>query len=669
MKEVSVKVQTDYLQRMATTKNPVLAVAELIWNSLDAEAQMVKVSFGLNGLDGVETIVVSDDGHGMDYDHTLPAFENLGGSWKRHNTHTQSGARRLHGKRGQGRFQAFALGIKVTWHTCYLLNKHKVEYSIAGQRAKLGTFTIDDQPKQAKDCAVGTTVTIEGIDNGVNSLRSHSAVQNITEQFALYLRQYPNIDIFYDGNKIDPADVEDRLSEYELEAVEIDDGRFIDSRLTVIEWKAETERILYLCDPHGFSFAEIRPGIQAPGFNFTAYLKSTYFKELDERGTLLEDLNPNLKKVVASAKGKLREHFRKRAAENATKIVEEWKEKKIYPYEGEARNIIEETERQVFDVVALSLHDYLPDFETTDNRNKKFAFALLKQAIEESPKAVQRILEEVLELPKEKQEELAELLERTSLAAIINASKVVADRLDFLRGLELLVFNPTSKQQLLERRQLHKILNEQTWIFGEEFNLTLSDKSLNDVLNKHLEKLGREPEKDAELVLREDGSEGIVDLMLSRIVPQPKAEEREHLIVELKRPSQKIDAEAASQIRSYAFAVADDERFRDTKTRWVFWAISNEISDSVRREANQRNRPRDLLYEDEEERIFIWVRTWGQLIESCRARLEFFQRELNYSVENESALSYLRKMHSKYLPPVFADEGTTEETTANSTES
>src|ERR1041385_6782809 len=105
MKEVSVKVQTDYLQRMATTKNPVLAVAELIWNSLDAEAQMVKVSFGLNGLDGVETIVVSDDGHGMDYDHTLPAFENLGGSWKRHNPPSQSGARRLHGKRGQGRFQ------------------------------------------------------------------------------------------------------------------------------------------------------------------------------------------------------------------------------------------------------------------------------------------------------------------------------------------------------------------------------------------------------------------------------------------------------------------------------------------------------------------------------------------------------------------------------------
>jgi hypothetical protein len=668
MKELSVKVQSDYLERMVTVKNPVLAVAELIWNSLDAEASRVEVTFSLNALDGAEKITVVDNGHGMDYEEVTSAFEKLGGSWKKYSTHSKGDLRRLHGKRGQGRFQAFSLGEHVSWHTCYMLHRHKVEYTISGRRARLGVFTIDDNPKQAKDCGLGTTVVIEGVDNGVYSLITPKAVQTITEQFALYLRQYPDVGIYYQGHKINPADAEERLEEYTLDDVELDDGRVISSKLTVIEWKAETDRVLYLCDSGGFALSEIKPGIQAPGFDFTAYLKSDYFKELDEQNLLMEDFHPPLKKVVANAKGKLKDHFRKRAAENASKIVEEWKEEKIYPYEGVARNIIEETERQVFDVVALSLHDYLPDFEATNNRNKKFAFALLKQAIEESPKAVQRILEEVLELPKEKQEEFAQLLERTSLTAIINASKVVADRLDFLRGLELLVFDPQSKQQILERRQLHKILNEQTWIFGEEFNLTLSDKSLNDVLNKHLQKLGRGPEEDGDLVLREDGSKGIVDLMLSRVVPQPRAEEREHLIVELKRPSQKIDPEVAGQIKSYAFAVADDERFRDTKTRWVFWAISNEISDSVRREANQRNRPRDLLFEDEEERIFIWVKTWGQLIESCRARLEFFQRELNYSVENESALAYLRKVHSKYLPPVFADEVTTVEAAAEPAE-
>lgn len=96
--------------------------------------------------------------------------------------------------------------------------------------------------------------------------------------------------------------------------------------------------------------------------------------------------------------------------------------------------------------------------------------------------------------------------------------------------------------------------------------------------------------------------------------------------------------------------MAADERFKDTKTRWVFWAVSNDISDSVWREARQRNRPEGLLYEDEEQRITIWVKTWGHIVESCGARLRFFQDRLQYNADRDSALDYLRKTHAKYLP-------------------
>ncbi len=596
------------------------------------------------------------NGHGMDYEEITYAFENLGGSWKKSSTHTKGGQRRLHGKRGQGRFQAFAIGSSVAWRTCFEQGKSLAEYTITGRRERLGSFSVDDEPSLLESGQTGTEVVIDGVDNGSNSLRSPKAVQTITEQLALYLSQYPNIVVIYDNQRIDPSDAKEAEATYPLENIVLDNGQIVDAKMTVIEWKSDTDRVLYLCDSDGFAISETRPSIQAPGFSFTAYLKSDYFRELEEQNSLLEDLNSDLKKVIGVARNKLKEHFRKRANESAVKLVEEWKEEKIYPYEGEALNIIEETERQVFDVVALSLHDYLPDFETSDKKNKKLTFAILKQAIEENPKALKRILEEVLDLPKEKQQEFAELLEKTSLAAIINASKEVANRLDFLRGLELLVFDPTSKQQLLERQQLHKILAEHTWIFGEEFHLTLSDQSLTEVLNKHLHLLGREHETATEPVLRENGSRGIIDLMLSRRIPQPKAEEREHLVIELKRPSQSIDPPAANQIESYAFAVAADERFRDTKTKWIFWAISNDVSETVRKKANQRNRPKDLLYEDEEERVFIWVKTWGQLLESCRARLEFFQRELKYSAEKDDAIAYLRKMHEKYLPTHFLPE-------------
>ena len=41
---------------------------------------------------------------------------------------------------------------------------------------------------------------------------------------------------------------------------------------------------------------------------------------------------------------------------------------------------------------------------------------------------------EVLQLPQKKRDELAQLLQRTSLAKIISAAKLVADRLDAQAG-------------------------------------------------------------------------------------------------------------------------------------------------------------------------------------------------------------------------------------------
>lgn len=219
-----------------------------------------------------------------------------------------------------------------------------------------------------------------------------------------------------------------------------------------------------------------------------------------------------------------------------------------------------------------------------------------------------------------------------------------AKRLDFLRGLELLLFEPLSKETLLERKQLHRILAPNTWIFGEEFHLSVDDESLNEVLNKHRKKLGSVTEEsdiadeddatdEEALVLRDDGSKGIVDLMLSRRVPQPKPEEREHLVVELKRPKKKVDLSVTTQIESYAMTVATDERFRDTNTTWHFWAISNEVNDQARKKARQANRPDGMLYQSDDARITVWIKTWGQVIEAARGRLEFFRKELNYTAD------------------------------------
>lgn len=649
-KRVSVQLQSDYLEKMSHVQRPLAAITELIWNGLDADATEIHVNCDYNTLGGLEEIMVSDNGHGITYEEAERAFASLGGSWKTIDARSKKKGRILHGKAGKGRFHAFALGQNVVWDTRYEDGGNVFEFRVRGSRSEMGMFEIDDK-EISKTKEAGTKVRISGIERNFRSLRADEALQEITMTFALYMRQYPGLSIWYDGHKINPSDFESYIEEYSLPVITAQNGNRIKAELSVIEWKAYVERSLFLCDESGFSLIKKSPNVQAPGFNFTAYLKSSFIRELDEQGgLLLDDLNPTIQALIEAAKIKLKDHFRKRAAEQAKNLVEEWKKEDIYPYKGEPKDILEQTERQVFDVCALNLNEFLPDFDQSNKKSKRMALYLLKEAIGNSPEEVQRILQDVLDLPKEKQEELSELLKKTSLSAIINASKIVADRLNFLKGLELILFEPSLKEHLLERGHLHKILADQTWIFGEEFNLSNSDESLTKVLEKHLRLLGREPQK-LEPVLREDDSVGIVDLMLSRLIPQPRADEREHLVIELKRPTKVIDMEATNQIESYALAVAKDERFRDAKTKWVFWVLSNDITDEVREKVNQRGREPGILYEGQNRNIVIWVKTWAQILECCMGRLRFYQERLEYCADHDSALSYLRRTHAKYLPP------------------
>lgn len=156
------------------------------------------------------------------------------------------------------------------------------------------------------------------------------------------------------------------------------------------------------------------------------------------------------------------------------------------------------------------------------------------------------------------------------------------------------------------------------------------------MLRKHLELLGDATEVD-DPVKRLDGRDGIIDLMFSRCILQPGVAKREHLVVELKRPSVKIGDKEATQIESYAQAIAEDEQFKRTDTRWVMWVVSTDIERSVVRRATQAGRPAGILYQPEDLPITVWIKTWGQIIEEAASRMRFFEERLGYTPDRDRA--------------------------------
>lgn len=183
---------------------------------------------------------------------------------------------------------------------------------------------------------------------------------------------------------------------------------------------------MWFCDSRGFPLEPYVKQVRGIGdFGYTAYLKSDYFRDLHNKGLLsLGELEKTILPVCDEAVKTIKEYFIARQLEEAKDQLEEWKQEEVYPFQGEPVTPVEEVERNVFDIVAININQNLPDFRESDKKSKQFQFHMLKYAIEKSPEDLQKILTEVLNLPKASREQLAELLEDTTLSSIINAEYI-----------------------------------------------------------------------------------------------------------------------------------------------------------------------------------------------------------------------------------------------------
>lgn len=650
-----IEVQPDFLERQSKA-NPVQAVAELIWNGLDADATHVDVRLDYGEL-GMTKIVVRDNGHGIPYEDAPQLFKRLGGSWKKSGGQTKTKKRMLHGYEGRGRFKVFALGRVADWRVTYRTVAGDLRvYDITMLEDNIREVRItDEEPVDTGD--TGVEISVSELHREYRSLDPDNAVQELAEIFALYLKDYRDVSILYEGKQVDPAAAIATTRSSRLTDID-DDGTVYSAELEIIEWRNVTTRGLYLCTEQGFPLSKVTTRFHIGEFHFSAYLKSPFITRLHGEAQLeLAEMNPVLNGCIEEAQQTIKAYFRERAAARARTVVEEWKAENVYPYEGEAKSPLEDAERKVFDILAVTASDYMPDFESAPPKKKAFDLRMLRTAIEKSPEDLQIIMNEVLGLPKRKQEELAGLLREASLSSIISAAKIVADRLKFLAGLEQILFDADMKARLKERSQLHKIIEDNTWLFGEEYNLSVSDKGLTAVLDKHRKLLGDDVviDKPVKHISQE---RGIVDLMLSRVLRRHRANELEHLVVELKRPKVKIADEEVTQVEKYAISVANDERFRTVDgVRWTFWAIS----DDVDQYATYRMGDRGVI--SSKNNITVGIKTWGQVIEENKARLQFFQEKLEHQVDDEIALKHLQERHRKFLAGVTTEPET--ETEAN----
>ena len=648
-KSVSIQVAKDHLEKL-TKANGTTALMELIWNSLDADAKNIYIKTKDSGL-GISQITIEDDGLGIRFNEAEAIFGTLGGSVKKLRRFSQ-GDRKLHGEEGKGRFKSLSLGHLVKYESVYADNGELKFFDITIDRNNLQDSDISDLKTFKKgEGHSGVKVIIDNIiQDNASILNTEKIHQQIEEKLAIYYLTYPDFNIYINKTKL-------KFDRYILNQIEEGFNIETDSpqnqiffHIRIIEWSITNEKKIFLCNNSGISYQETKLGIRSGSFNISVYLQSDLIETLQKEGVLdFGESHPILNQAIEISRDFARKYVRDKLHANAKGFIEEAKREGYYPYKELPENEIQEVQRKVFDILALNINDYSPKFSEQENASKKLTFSLIKEALETDSKSLRKILSEAINLPKDKQDELAEILEKTTLADITTTFKEITDRIRTLYELRLILFEPGTKEQILERKHLHQIVKQNTWIFSEDYALGAEDVNLKNVLKSHLKELGRADFE--EIIESEDNSElnDIPDICLYKQFPRGRAGFFENLVIELKRPTKRSGETELGQVKRYAQKIAEDGRFDKTRTDWTVILLVTEMTEGLEFEYDQEGKPKGEIIK--KKNLKVYVKKWIDVITEAETRYQYLKEKLNYSIsQNEEGLSLLKSKYSKYLP-------------------
>jgi len=379
-KQIFVQAQADHIESLFKA-SPLSAIEELVWNALDADAQEVKIDLLTNPLGAVEAVRIIDDGTGIDILNADSTFGSLGGSWKRSKeASTAYSHRRLHGRHGRGRFKAFALGGHVEWRTSVCVGNEMLSYMLSADISKPGVFELESIDAENAPRR-GTEVLISNAKVGCDSLlNATETVQDLAAKFALYLKSYPNVRIYFNGLPVTPVIVQKRTTDYN---VTLENGA--SAKLEIIEWKRKFVGAgkLVIAGSDSFQLYEYTTLVRSGSVPFTAYLVSPRFSVLSaENAFMMGELNPEVRLYLDAARKAIKAHFIALNSEKASTLVSSWIDEGSYPLS--TQDDIPQKER--FDKLAVELSSKFEDFAAFSPSERAVVLKLLKHSALHIPK-------------------------------------------------------------------------------------------------------------------------------------------------------------------------------------------------------------------------------------------------------------------------------------------
>jgi hypothetical protein len=357
-------------------------------------------------------------------------------------------------------------------------------------------------------------------------------------------------------------------------------------------------------------------------------LNTDLFRNLDLE-TLGETEIKNIKNTI---KDTINDFF-KTKNKRFEKFLANLEKDKYYPYQNN-EHPASTSQEVLFKKVAYLLEDEHHLIQK-DDKVRNFLYPLLDKAIGNGD--IEYIFNKVLKLSNDSLEKFHQLLEKTDLENVVQFASIVADKTEFLDFLHELTYGDISKH-LKERSQLHKIVEDELWLFGENYNGTpklWSDKKIGNILTELRNKyFDYEPTEEDKNLIEVDttGLNDITDLFFfnEKITDSGV---REIMIVELKAPKCAISEKELSQINRYAFTIEQHAALPSEKVKYKLVLISSKLTKFAKSQTKSRRETypdHPFLYEKKTEKnIEVYVMEWSELIEQNNRKLGYLSNKLN----------------------------------------
>lgn len=572
------------------------ALVEYILNAFEASATEVSILSTVNELGGIEEIKIIDNGTGIDHNTLSQTFESFLSSTKQPLLKPIS----LGQNKGRGRYSFISFANSATWQTIYRDGDRLLSYTIRINATQKDYIDFDEVAKDVTDEKVntGTIVTLHGISSLPTESMGFTQIEKpLLNAFAsfLYLKRSKGYKITVDGKALDYTKfIDTEISEDRT--LNIDDQKF---NVYFVKWidNIKSRYFFYFLDDTSREKYNKHTKFNNNAIEFchSVYIESAYFNDfvpLDDSNTPEEQVimfesnsknqrSETFKKLLKSLNEFVGVKLKAFVKKDADRLVEKIESEGGFPKFGDSAFEIERKE----DLINVVKQIYCVEpriFKGLKREPQKSILGFLNLLLSTDEREnVIKIIEEITCLSQEERAALAETLKYTKLSNVIRTIKLITDRLQVIELLRSLIYD--NESFATERDHIQKVIQDNYWLFGEEFHLVTADKNFEKALAEYLYFVDNDTDK-AKYALTNQGKLRRPDIFIcqQRVVETLEGSQLEqNIIVELKAPQIVLSKKIHRQIEDYMDFIMKEPKFNSQARDWRFIAVCKSVDDDI----------------------------------------------------------------------------------------